>query len=430
MQNLLPDLLPRLEAHRLPGLDAGPGALYPFYDGLSLASLPASICHWLGAPGFGAPPFPPEILNLYGQAFEQVILLVVDGMGLDTLENALRLAEEDPDYAVWAELAHRAALAPLTSLAPSTTSTVLTTFWTGRTPAEHGVLGYEVWLKEYGLIANMIRHCPASYAGDSGSLSQAGFDPQTFLPAPTLGPHLVQHGIASFAFQPASIARSGLSTMLLPGVESVPYHSLSDLWVTLEALLDRRARARSYIYVYWGALDEHSHRFGPRDERVRRELADFSRQLGRFIGGRLARGAGNTLLIVTADHGHIATPRRAEYAVVSHPRLMDCLAMAPSGEARLAYVFLRPGREQAFLEYVEQAWPGQFRLAPSSQAIEAGLFGGSGAHERLAERVGDYVVMPQGSAYWWFSHRENHLLGRHGGLSRAEMLVPFFGALL
>jgi len=430
MQNLLPDLLPRLEAHRLPGFDAGPGSIYPFYEGFSVANIPASICHWLDIPRFGGQPLNDEILSLYQPSFANIILLVVDGMGLDVMQASLRLAGQDSDFSVWGELAREGALAPLTSLVPSTTSTVLTTFWTGCPPLEHGVVGYEVWLKEYGMIANMILHSPASFAGQPGSLRRAGFDPEAFLPVPTFGPHLTRQGVGAFAFQHASIAHSGLSTMLLPGVEVVPFRSLSDLWVTLGKRLDQRALERNYYYVYWGALDEHAHRYGPDDERVHRELADFSRQLGRFVRGRRASSRQDTLLIITADHGHIFTPQRADYAVWKHPELMECLMMAPSGEARLPFIFLRNGREEIFLRYLERTWPEQFLAVLSAQAMDVGLFGRGGAYARLADRVGDYVVVPQNGAYWWFSEQENTLLGRHGGLSRTEMLVPFFASIL
>jgi hypothetical protein len=40
--------------------------------------------------------------------------------------------------------------------------------------------------------------------------------------------------------------------------------------------------------------------------------------------------------------------------------------------------------------------------------------------------VGSHIVFPENNAYWWWVNKENHLLGRHGGLSRDEMLVPFF----
>jgi hypothetical protein len=432
MPDLLSALLPRLESRRLEGLDAGPHALYPAYADCSLVNLPSSICHWLGVPGFGRPPLAPEILNTYNRQFQHVILCVVDGLGLNTLQDAIHLGRRVRDLAIWPELSAQAALAPLTSIAPSTTAAALTTFWTGRTPAEHGVFAYEVWLKEYGVIANMILHSPASYAGDPGSLRRAGFDPETFLPVPTLGSHLLDHGVRVFTHQHHTIARSGLSTMLFPGAQIVPFRSLSDLWVTLAQTLDACAGEKTYSYIYWGDLDEHSHRFGPDDERVALEFAAFSRQLAYFLQSKRARhtASSDTLLILTADHGHLSTPRSPAYELRHHPDLLDCLVMSPSGEARLPVVYLRPGREERFLRCLEQAWPGEFLAVPSDQVLRSGLFGDGALHPRFADRIGDYIIFPQGSAYWWFAEKENHLLGRHGGLSRTEMLVPFFAFTL
>jgi hypothetical protein len=432
MRDLVPDLLPLLKAHRLDGLDAGPQAVYPFYSGFSLANLPASICHWLGIPPLGAPPLDARILDLWQPAFRTVILLVIDGMGLDTLQAALRRAEEESTLAVWREIAQdeQSALVPLTSMSPSTTSTVLTTLWTGQFPAQHGVLGYEMWLKEYNLIANMILHSPASFTGGPGSLRQAGFQPETFLPVPVIGPHMASHGVHPYVFMHQAIARSGLSSMLCVGADVVPFRSLSDLWVSLDDLLIQRHAEPKYIYLYWGDLDEHSHRFGPQDERVSRELEVFSLQLAHFLRQQRAQANQDTLLLITADHGHLSTPARAQYELRRHPELMRCLAMSPSGEARLPLVFLRSGCEAQFLEYLQQAWPGLFRAVPSAQAIASGLFGPGQASQRLPDRAGDYVVIPQADAYWWFGQRDNLLLGRHGGLSATEMLVPLFSLVL
>lgn len=431
MRDLLPTLLPRIERHRLNGLDAGPDTIYPYYDGLSLVNIPASVCHWLGAPANNsARPLTADILELYPRTFQHVILLVVDGMGLNTMQQALRLAESDADYAVWGDLAADGALAPLTSIVPSTTAAALTSLWTGVAPAAHGVVGYEVWLKEYGMIANMIYHSPASFTGDIGSLQKSGFDPKNFLPTPTLGPHLVRQGVKPYAFQHMAIARSGLSTMLQPGVEVMPFRSQSDLWVTLDTLLDSTENERNYMYIYWGDLDEHSHRFGPQDPRVSLELTSFSRQLAYIIRKRRARGRQDTLLLVTADHGHIFTPQQPEYELRNHPALNDMLVMLPSGEARLPFAYLRPGREADFQSYLQTAWDGQFLAAPSQLAIQAGLFGEGEVYARLPERVGDFVILPRAPAYWWFGSRDNPLLGRHGGLSRVEMLTPLLSCVL
>lgn len=429
MQNLLSALMPRLESHRLEGLNGGTNVIYPRYQDQSLVNIPSSICHWLGVPGFGSPPLVSDILDSVGEAYQNVVLLLMDGMGLNMLQQVLQWAGQDPDFAVWGELAEQATLAPLTSIAPSTTSSALTTFWTGLPPAAHGIMGYEMWLKEYGLIANMILHSPASYVGEIGSLRRAGFTPENFLPVPTLGPHLVHHGIQVHAYQHSQIARSGLSTMLMQSVSIHAYRSLSDLFVTLNDQLSSNGKA--YHYIYWGDLDEHSHRFGPDDPRVMLEFAAFSRQLGHFIRERArSRARQDTLLVITADHGHIATPRVPQYELRNHPALMDMLVMLPSGESRLALTFLRPGQDENFVKYVQETWPGDFLPMPAEQVIQSGLFGYGPYHPQLRDRCGDYVVITQGSAYWWFANRDNPLLGRHGGISRTEMLVPLLAVPL
>lgn len=430
MPDLTPILLPVLKSHRLAGLDTGANTLHPAYADNSLINIPASVCHWLGAAPFGAPAMRAEILNSFPHTFQHVILVVVDGMGLYAVQQALEWANTDADFAVWREIVDAGMLAPITSIVPSTTAAALTTLWTGRPPAEHGIVGYEVWLKEYGVLANMILHAPASYQGDVGSLQKAGFRPETFLPVPTLGPHLIAQGVHPYAFQHHSIAHSGLSSMLFPGVEVLPYRSLSDLWVTMTQFLETKARERNYLYVYWGDLDEHEHRFGPGDARTDLEFAVFSRSLSYFLRERRLAARNDTLLLVTADHGHLFTPRDARYELRNHPTLMDMLVMSPSGEARLPFVYLRPGREADFLAYVEQAWPGEFCAIPSQQAIAAGLFGETGTYARLADRLGDFVLVPQGGAYWWFAPRDNPLAGRHGGMSPTEMLSPLLGMVV
>lgn len=431
MPNLLPEFLPRVATYSLPLLEAGNDIVFPNFGGYSLANLPASICRWLGAPAFGAPPLADDLLTQVGGPFRHVILMVVDGMGLKQFQRVVQPEREKTlGASIWARLAPEAILAPLTSVVPSTTSAALTTLWTGRYPGQHGIVGYEVWLKEYGVIANLIFHSPSTFFGDLGSLKKAGFQPETFLPVPTIGPHLAQNGVGVYAFMHHSIARSGLSTMHLPGSNVIPYRTLSDLWVTLSELLDAHSSERTYSYLYWGDVDELSHRFGPENERVSLEFASFSLLLERFISSLKLKGRKNTLFIMTADHGQIFTPHNPDFDLKNHPEFVRCLVMMPSGEGRLSYVFLRSGRESQAQQYIEQAWPGQFRILPSELVLRAGLLGPAPLHPRLADRIGDWVVVPQGSAYWWWADKENPLLGRHGGLSPAEMLVPFLAFIL
>ena len=432
MTTLIPSILPQLKSHRLPQFNVGPGSIFPYYERQSLISLPASICHWLGIPSFGAPALADEILSAMGGPFRQVILLVVDGLGLEQL-NHFSNTEYGPGSnrsAFWRRLLEEAVLAPITSIAPSTTATALTSLWTGQPAAVHGVMGYEMYLKEYSLIANMITHAPTSFVGDTGGLKRAGFDPQTFLPVPTFGPHLAQHGVRVDAMQHWAIAHSGLSTMLFPGVNVVPFRSPSDLWVTLPALLSQHEAQRAYTYIYWGELDELSHRFGPMNERVNLEFSLFSYLLEGFLNGIRKQSRGDTLFLMTADHGHLHTPKTPLFEMSNHPDFKNCISLYPSGESRLAYLYVKPGAEQRLKDYVAATWPGKFDLVPARDALAAGLFGPGQAHPQLAERIGDYILSARDDAYLWWANKDNFLLGRHGGLTQTEMVVPLLGLVL
>ncbi len=430
MPNLMPSILARLEAHRLPGIDSGPHTLHPFYGGYSLANIPAAVCRWLGVPPFGIEPLAPEIMGAFPGSFRHVVLLVVDGLGLNKFTQFLQAARRgDARFGLWDKLAAEGTLLPLTSVTPSTTATALTTLWTGRTPAEHGVVGYEMWLKEYNLSANMITHAPAAFRGEPGSLKRTGFDPSTFLPVPTLGPHLAARGIQARAFPRFSLAFSGLSTMLLSEVKMYPFQTLSDLWVSLPAHLNAHADERAYTYIYWGELDELSHRFGPNDLRVELEFANFTALVGHFLS-ELKTGRGDTLLLMTADHGHLDTAQSPHFEVRNHPELSSYLHMLPSGESRFAYLYVKPGCEGKVREYLDLVFPGQFVMLPSETARQSGLLGSGHLHPGLADRTGDFVLIAQDEAYLWWANKENHMLGRHGGLSTIEMQIPLFGMVI
>ncbi|HTX79673.1 MAG TPA: alkaline phosphatase family protein [Longilinea sp.] len=417
-------LLPGLQSNHINDLDTGSGTLHPFYPGRSLVNLPASVCHWLGVPSFGAEPLSPALLSELGGPYKQVVLFLVDGLGLRFLQRFLPGGELATEAPLWGNLLEDAHLFPLTSVVPSTTSAALTSLWTGATPASHGVVGYEVWLKEYGLVANMIFHSVSSFRGDMGGLQRAGFRPDTFLPTPVLGSHLKQHGIRTLALQHESITHSGLSTMLLKDVDCLSYQTLSDLWVTLAQLLEDRSNQRGYTWIYWGDLDDLEHSFGYSDERVALEWINFTVQFGHFLDHLHRQSRGDTLFLMIADHGQVETPPLPEFDLRQYPKLTADLALMPTGESRLSFLHVHPGREQAVQDYVEATWPGKFRLFPSLQVIQAGLLGNGSVHPDLADRVGDWVAVAQGDAYWWWVNKENHMHGRHGGLMEEEMLIP------
>lgn len=422
MTDLTAERLALLKQHRLPDLDLGDGYLYPHYQGNSILNLPSSVCQLLGAPGLGAPALDPALLAPLGAGIRHVVVILMDGLALHRLQRWIG----DGSAPLWGRLAENGVLAPLTSISPSTTCAAMTSLWTGRSPAEHGIVGYEMFMKEYGLVANMITHGPASFEGSTGLLSRAGFKPAEYLPFPTLGTHLEAHGVKVAAFQHYTIAGSGISQMTFKGANIQPFGTLTDLWVGVRNLLERQRHERLYTWVYWDRIDHYSHHHGPDSELPAAEFVSFTEAFQRLFLNKLSLAARqDTAVILLADHGQIATTPDPHYELRTHPSLSRRLHFNPTGENRLMFLYVRPGQTEAVREYIERTWLRTFKVVDSAYLAESGLLGPGEVHPRLGERLGDLAVFPGRQDYLWWAPVENFLLGRHGGLHPEEMLVPF-----
>lgn len=420
-------LLKTIVSHHLPGIPRDKGMIHPHYGGYSIANLPASICRWLEIPPLLDNALAQEITNVIPPSFQHVILLLVDGLRLD---NFVRGFEETLERNNNQELNHilrDSVIFPLTSISPSTTSAAITTLWTGQLPAEHGIIGYELFLKEFGVTANMIFHSISSFNNEPGSIYRSGFNPSTFLPVELIGPHFRKHGVIPYAFQHASIASSGLSRMLLKDVNSIPFENFETLRRSVKNMLLSNSQSKTYSYIYWSEFDTHSHHCGPNSKKIIEEWNRFFEGVCQIMRDIHLSGIKDTLFILTADHGQVPTEILDEYELFNHPDLLKHLILLPTGESRLPYLFIKTGHECEVQDYLKSHWQRDFSMIPSDKVLSSGLLGNAPPHQTTVDRMGSHVVFPKKNAYWWWVRKKNHLLGRHGGLSEEEMLVPFLG---
>lgn len=414
--------------HLPPALNKGLEALLPStfvvprYEGASIANLPATLGHLFGLrQGWASPPLDEALLSSFGTDIEQVALVLVDGLGWQRLHE--QLEQDDAGFGALLD-AHGVAFAPLTSVAPSTTSVATTVLWgNGAAAAELGMLGYQFLLPALGVVANLLFWHPAGQAGARyGSLESWGVAPETFLPTPSLAQVLRRGGVAVHSLIPYAYAHSPLSRMQQRGAEVTGYLSSTDMWLKLERHVQRATRG--YTYAYYPFFDSLGHRDGVQGDFFPYLWQDFTAQLARFVR-QLGRGrSGRTLLLLSADHGHVVTPPSARRSWQSVPDLLE-RTLLPGGEPRHLYLYTQDGDKVALLEALRQELGEAFAVLDGKELLAAGLYGDPGrAHPQAQRRLGDIVVLAKGPSYLWNARDEGVMLGMHGGLEPEEMVVP------
>jgi hypothetical protein len=403
--------------------------VWPRYDGGSLANLPPTIGRLLGVEeGWVAPGLDTDLVADTDE-IERVVLVLLDGVGWHRLTRQLG---EDASVLELLQPYHPS-LRSITSVSPATTSVATTTLWcNGAAPAEHGMLGYTFLLPEAGLVANLLFWIPAWKPGARyGELESWGLKPEAFLPVPSIAQVLASGGVKTTAFLPAGIAKSPLSRLQMRGAEVEGYVNAADLWLKLSGWLDKTSGGRAYAYAYYPDFDSLSHRDGPEARFwpfLWRELAFHLEGFFKRLTSKERRG---TLLLLTSDHGHVASPLEKRVVVQDHPDLTRRLALTPGGEARHTYLYARSGHAEAVHDYVTERLADRFMLLDAEEALAAGLYGPpERLHPETPRRLGDFILLPKGGNYLWMKQLETTFYGLHGGLEADEMLVPLLALRL
>ena len=399
-----------------------PGGVAPSYDGHGLVNAGNAVLAALGAPAgkILAPEVLPEEMV---RGVTRVLLVLVDGLGFEQLQ-ALRGKESLALF----DAGRGGALAPITAVAPSTTTSAVASLCTATAPLSHGLLGYRLYLKELGVLANMIRFAPVT---GGQPFDARGFEPRAFFSAPTVFERLKAAGVRAAAITRKDFLGSALSRMVHAGAETAGFASQSDMAVHARKALEGLGDHRGLVFAYWDLLDSLGHRYGALGEEYRAELALLDHALDREVFSR--KGDGRTLVLLTADHGHINVPPEKRVDLRTHPDLLDALSMAPAGEPRFSYLSVKAGRRDEVADYVRREFGGFGVALPAEESVRRGYFGPGPAHPAAADRLGDVHLMPTKDHAFLFpfpGEKSADLIGRHGGFTPEEMLVPLLAVRL
>ena len=346
-----------------------------------IANLPNSILNKFGAEQVG------ETLPLLDPYLEKdyknVVVILLDGMGKFVIED--HLAENGP---------FRSHLAGIyNSVFLSTTVAATTSILSGLQPCEHSWLGWECYYPSVDrniiVFLNQIQGTEEPAADYNVPWTVTPYDPvinkidraggKAYMVAPFLEPH--------------------------PG-------SIQEVCGGIKKLCEEPGK--KYIYGYWNEPDGLMHRNGRKADVVHEALLEIEETVA-----KLAREVEDTLIIVTADHGHIDN----EIAVLDdYPQLRDCLVRTPTLEPRVLNLFVKEDKKEFFENEFNRLFGDRFLLMTTEEAIARDLFGTGKHHKEFRGMLGDYIAIATDNLSIYFG--DKIWMSMHGSLTEEEMLIP------
>jgi len=398
------------------------GLFKPNYKGGGLANLPSTVFLSLGCKCDGPPPLDRRYFY-EGTTYNTVVLILVDAFGWNLLKMSKNQTNQVENFV------NEYPPLPLTTVFPSTTSTVLTTLNTCAAPAKHGIVGYSMYIKELGAICNMLDFKIINAPKDE-TIFEKGFSPESLLGLPTVYQKFSNEGIASYVLTKNYLLNSGLSRAIHNGAGTAGYVDVGDMFVLLRKLLERNVNQTKYIFVYWPSVDTASHNFGPWSEETQAEIRSFFFSFySEFLSKLKNEIKRDLLLMITGDHGHSAIQNGGVYDVLSDKYMMEMLTLPPTGDSRASFLHVKNGKIDDVIDYLSSKFNSSFYLMQTKELINKELLGSKELKPGLIDKLGDLLILPYaGKAVFYPFKNERSFTqkGGHAGLTDDELFVPLF----
>jgi hypothetical protein len=281
----------------------------------------------------------------------------------------------------------------------STQTTVnLATLATATPPSVHGLVAYLLRLPDR--VVNTI------WWFDLDGVPTE-IDLRSFLPAPNLPERLAQADVDTIVIQPSAYQGSPLSEVLFRTGTAVPYESESD---AVPLALEASQRRGRFVFLYLPHVDAAGHAEG-------QESDSYAAMLKLVAGCWSDLTAGlpeHAVAVGTADHGHVDIPPEGKV------QLDPPEGVILHGDSRCAWIAgdLEAARRMA--NDLPVRWVDRSEMT--------GWWGPEPVDSVAAGRLPLAVLLADDGIALHFPGNDTELVGHHGGLTEAELLVPLLVA--
>lgn len=318
--------------------------------------------------------------------YKNVVVLLLDGLGMDALQYHM-----DVNGFFRKHLIHE-----YHSVFPPTTTSATTSLESGLTPLEHGWLGWSLYFSELDKVVNAFVNTVKDTLTQASEFHAAN----QFIPYKSIYEKINEAGTAK-AYSVSKFGSNKINT----------FDELSKEIVRLCADPERK-----YIYGYWECPDFLMHEHGCYNNLVTQNLTEMEEKVTDMCT-RLS----DTLVIVTADHGHI---NLKNYVLSGYPNIFSMLKRPISIETRAAAFYIKDEYIKDFPAEFHNCFGDDFLLYSKNEVIEKHLFGIGEMHPKFEEFMGDYLAIAISDKGIVYSNNSSQFISNHAGMTEKEMKIP------
>ena len=316
-----------------------------------------------------------------------VVVILCDGMGFNIMKRAL-----DKNSFLISHI-----IRDISSVVPSTTTAATTSMLSALNPCEHGWLGWDLYVKPEDKIVSLFKN----KLKDSQKIAAS-------------------YNIARKYFGYRNICEQINDNGKYKAKILFPFGN--EKYFDLNDMLDRiyyecKKDGKKYIYAYYEEPDGSMHEYGVD--------SDIAVSRINYINDRVeemcSKLDSDTIVIVTADHGHINC---TDVVLSEYPDIMNLLDGDVSVEGRMCSIKVKAGKKEDFSKLFEKYFGDDFILKTKDEVLNDKMFGNGEEHLLFRDSLGDYFALAIGNKYIRYSERSDKYKAMHAGFTEDEMRIP------
>ena len=334
--------------------------------------------------------------------YKNIIFLILDGLGENILNNI------SPNG-----ILNKNKINSVTSVYPSTTTAALTSYYSGCPPYETGWIAWSQYFKEYGRAIDMFSH-RESYMREP--LKNPLIDVfKTIVNYETIFEKIekASSDMKAYEIEPEYAERRAR--------RSLKANNIEELFMNIEDLI--ASPDKKFILAYSDNPDGLLHKYGTDSEEVKEFIKEAEKKIEKLVN-KLEE---DTLLIISADHGHKNIEK--VYSLNDYPEIRECLIMPETLESRALTFWVKEEMKEEFEKRFNKVFKNEFWLMTKDEFLNKyHLLGYGKKHYKIDDFIGNYMALSIAGSIirieTFLAEGKPVKKSTHCGLTKEEMEVP------